>query len=72
METIRFSSAVYKHCVYKRLWQPIFVKIFEEISYRLDPFIVSVIRDGEILGHVPVSAKDLCCSLCSLLTASLI
>ena len=60
METTQFSSVIRGHHIYKEVWEPITAR-FYSVSNMFDPFTVSIINDGEVVGHVPrrISAECL-------------
>ena len=63
MEITRFSSVIKGHHIYKEIWQPTHGQILQcarEVSNRFDPFAVSVVDDGEIVGHVPRRISAAC------------
>ena len=67
METMWFSSVIRGHRIYKEVWEPIHGQILQctrETSNRFDPFAVSIVSDGEIVGHERFQLH-VCCS-CSI------
>ena len=56
MEATRFSSVIRGHHIYKEIWEPIHGQILQcerESNNTFDPFVVSIINDCKIVGHVP-------------------
>jgi len=41
------------HHIYKAIWTPVINEILSLSQEHEDPFAVSVIKDGDIVGHVP-------------------
>ena len=49
--------------MYKEVWEPIHGQILQcawETSNRFDPFAVSIVNDGEIVGPVPQKILAAC------------
>ena len=55
-QTTRSSSVIRGHHIYKEVWEPIHGQILQctrKTNNRFDPFAVSIVSDGEIVGYVP-------------------
>ena len=56
METTRFSSVIRGHHIYKEVWELIHSQILQckkESSNTFGPFVVSIMNDCKIVGHIP-------------------
>ena len=63
METMWFSSVIRGHHKHKEVWEPIHSQILQctrETSNRFDPFAVSIVSNGEIVGHMPRKISAAC------------
>ena len=57
-----FQSFGHKHHEYYRSWTPVTGELFpfkREISNDHDPFAVAIWKDGEVVGHVPMSMSKI-------------
>ena len=56
METTWFSSVIRGHHIYKEVWELMHGQILQcerKSSNMFDPFVVSIMNDCKIVGHVP-------------------
>ena len=58
METLKKNSVVTGHHIYKTIWTPFFGEMLPaeiEEGNLYDRYVISLIRDGKIVGHMPHS-----------------
>ena len=57
------DSVIRGYHVYKEIWEASCGQVFpclREVGNAFDPFAVSVVRDGDIIGHVPRKISATC------------
>ena len=54
--SFEYDLVIHGYHIYKEIWEARYGEMFHcmrETGNSFDPFAVTVVRDGEIIGHVP-------------------
>ena len=63
MEIFEFRSCIRGYHIYYRIWDAVIEEVLDcqrETTNSEDGYAVAVIKDGTIIGHVPLRISKLC------------